>query len=449
MGAAVSGCLFDSFEQAWKGWTTDHSTTAHPAPKWSVSFMRICLAFLIFVGSVSAFSQPSSVALTHVNVVDVRSGSVARDQTVLIADGRISAVSRSGSVHIPGGVRILDGQGDFLIPGLWDMHVHTDGDRRALQMMLAAGITGIRDMGGDVHKLINARHNIEAGDWDGPRVIFAGPLLDGPPGDSDSESWVVRTPEEARRVVVSLAVLHVNFIKVHDRLARDVYFTIAATAKREELPFAGHVPGTISPVEASDAGQASIEHFEFVPKQCLPVLNAMVVGENPGLKECTHESFDALFEHFAKNGTWLVPTIQSFRYFAPAQWTQILANFSELGGQMRNAHVQMMAGTDWSDYLESKGAHPGGCLHDELGIWVDAGFTPVQALQASAVNPALFLGMQDSLGSVKKGYIADLVLLKDNPLLDIRNTTHIVAVVARGKVYDHAALIGLGRTEGR
>jgi imidazolonepropionase-like amidohydrolase len=310
--------------------------------------------------------------------------------------------------------------------------------------MLAAGVTGIRDMGGDVHKLIDARHNIEAGDWDGPRVIFAGPLLDGPPGDSDSESWIVRTPEEASRVVMSLAALHVDFIKVHDRLARDVYFKIAQTAKQVGLPFAGHVTATITPVEASNAGQASIEHFEFVPKQCLPVLNAMVAGENPGLDECTHGSFDALFQHLAINGTRLVPTVQSFRYFAPDQWKQILQNFSELGAQMRNTHVQMMAGTDWSDYLESKGARPGRCLHDELGIWVDAGFTPLQALQASTVNPAIFLGMQDSLGSVKNGYIADLVLLKDNPLLDIRNTTHIVAVIARGKIYDHAALIALG-----
>jgi imidazolonepropionase-like amidohydrolase len=407
-------------------------------------FMRmVCFALLTFWGSASAISQSSNVALIHVNVVDVRSGSVAHDQTVLIADRKISDVSRSGSAHILAGSRILDARGDFLIPGLWDMHVHTDGDRRALQMMLAAGITGIRDMGGDVHKLIDARRDIGAGEWYGPQVIFAGPLLDGPPGDSDSDSWVIRTPEEARKAVQSLAALHVNFIKVHDRLSRDVYFAIAETAKQEGLPFAGHVTAAISPIEASDAGQASIEHFEYVPKQCLPVLNAMVAGENPGLNECTHGSFDALLEHLAKNGTWLVPTVQSFHYFAHDQWKQILANFSELGGQMRNAHVRMMAGTDWSDYLESKGARPGWCLHDELGIWVDAGFTPLQALQASTVNPALFLGMEDSLGSVKKGYRADLVLLKDNPLLEIRNTTHIVAVIARGKLFDHAALIGL------
>jgi len=170
----------------------------------------------------------------------------------------------------------------------------------------------------------------------------------------------------------------------------------------------------------------------------------MVAGGSPGLKECTHGSFDLLLEHLAKNGTWLDPTVQSFRYFAPDQWNQILADFSELGSQMRTAHVEMMAGTDWSDYLESKGARPGWCLHDEMGIWVDAGFTPLQALQASTVNPALFLGMGDSLGIVSKGYSADLVLLKDNPLLDVRNTTHILAVIVRGKILDHAALIGLG-----
>jgi imidazolonepropionase-like amidohydrolase len=186
-----------------------------------------------------------------------------------------------------------------------------------------------------------------------------------------------------------------------------------------------------------------MEHFEFVPKQCLPVLDAMVAGKNIGVNECTQGSLDLLLEHLAKNGTWLDPTVQSFRYFAAGQWKQILANFSELGSQMRNAHVQMMAGTDWSDYLESKGARPGWCLHDEMSIWVDAGFTPLQALQAATVNPARFLAMGNSLGRVEKGYGADLVLLKDNPLLDVRNTTHIVAVIVRGKIFDGATLIGL------
>ncbi len=118
------------------------------------------------------------------------------------------------------------------MPGLWDMHVHSNGDRRALQLMLAAGITGVRDMGGDVHKLAAARQHVASGDWSGPRVIFAGPLLDGPPGESDSETWILRTPDQARDAVASLSALHVDFIKVHDRLARNVYYAIAAAGEK-------------------------------------------------------------------------------------------------------------------------------------------------------------------------------------------------------------------------
>jgi imidazolonepropionase-like amidohydrolase len=381
-----------------------------------------------------AYSQRQTVALIHAHIVDVRTGSVATDQTVLIADGKIYAVEPTRAAKVPPGAHVVNALGGYLIPGLWDMHVHTDGDRRALKLMLAAGITGIRDMGGDVHKLAAARQQVDSGHWSGSRVIFAGRLLDGPPGESDSETWILRTPEEARDAVASLSALHVDFIKVHDRLARDVYYSIAAQSKKEHLPFAGHVTSSITPIEASDSGQASIEHFEFVPKQCMPVLNQMVAGQSPSLNECSHSSFDALLEHFAKNGTWLDPTVQSFRYFAPDQWKQILANFAELGSQIREAHVRVMAGTDWSTYLEGKGARPGWCLHDELKIWVDAGFSPLEALQAATVNPAIFLKLADSFGSIKRGYNADLLLLKDNPLSDITNTTHILLVIARGKI---------------
>jgi imidazolonepropionase-like amidohydrolase len=374
---------------------------------------------------------------------------VNSDATVVISGSKIKAVMFGKSARVPTGARVVDARGGYLIPGLWDMHVHSEGDQRVLRLMLASGITGIRDMGGDVYKLAEARHHIEAKDWDGPRVVFAGPMLEGPPGESDSDTWIEHTPDEARRAVASLAALHVDFIKVHDHLSRDVYFAIASAAKKARLPFAGHVTATISPLEASDAGQVSIEHFEFLPKVCVPLLGEIAAGDERLPDDCTKASTEALLRHLATKGTWLDPTLQSFRYFAPRQWKQIFAGFNEIGGQIRAEQVRILAGTDWGEFLEQRGARPGWCLHDELYLWVASGFTPLQALQAATLNPAIFLAMEDSLGTIEVGNVADLVLVRGNPLANIANTRGVVAVIARGTLFDRSKLHGLAAGSSR
>jgi imidazolonepropionase-like amidohydrolase len=218
---------------------------------------------------------------------------------------------------------------------------------------------------------------------------------------------------------------------------------IASGAKKARLPFAGHVTASISPLEASDAGQASIEHFEFLPKVCVPLLGDMAAGDERLPDDCTRASIEALLRHLAGNGTWLDPTLESFRFFAPLQWKQILAGFNEIGGQIRAEHIRMLVGTDWSEFLESKGARPGWCLHDELDLWVAVGFTSSQALQAATLNPAIFLAMEDSIGTIEAGKIADLVLVQGNPLVDVANTRRVVAVIARGTLFDRSKLHGL------
>jgi imidazolonepropionase-like amidohydrolase len=403
----------------------------------------VCPSMLLLVLRCASGQTSSDLAIVHANVVDVRTGSVENNATVVISGSKIKDVLFGKSAKVATGAHVVDAHGGYLIPGLWDMHVHSEGDNRALRLMLASGITGIRDMGGDVHKLAEARRHIEAGDWDGPRVLFAGPMLEGPPGESDNDMWIERTPEEGQRAVASLAALHVDFIKVHDHLSRDVYFAIASAAKKARLPFAGHVTASISPLEASDAGQASIEHFEFLPKVCVPLLGDMAAGDERLPDECTRTSTEALLRNLAGNGTWLDPTLQSFRFFAPLQWKQILAGFNEIGGQIRAEHIRMLAGTDWSEFLETKGARPGWCLHDELELWVSVGFTPLQALQAATLNPAIFLAMEDSMGTIEAGKVADLVLVLGNPLIDIGNTRRVVAVIARGTLFDRSTLHGL------
>jgi imidazolonepropionase-like amidohydrolase len=280
--------------------------------------LRILNLSLVLLFSHPSLSQTSPVlVLIHANVVNIRSGKVQHDAAIVIVGDKITAITPSRSVSVPTSARVINARNGYLIPGLWDMHVHSEGDEHVLRLMLAAGITGIRDMGGDVYKLANAKANVEAGNWSGPRLVFAGPLLNGPPGESDSDSWILHSPEEARTAVHSLSELHVDFIKVHDRLARDVYFAIVAAAKENNLPFAGHVPASVTPIEASDAGQASIEHFEFLPKTCVALLGARAAGPDQIPTECAPPAIESMLRHLAQNGTWLDPTLQSFRYFAP------------------------------------------------------------------------------------------------------------------------------------
>jgi imidazolonepropionase-like amidohydrolase len=150
-----------------------------------------------------------------------------------------------------------------------------------------------------------------------------------------------------------------------------------------------------------------------------------------------------LLHRFAENGTWLDPTIQSFRYFAPAQWDSNLAGFRDVAGQIRRNHVSILAGTDWSSFLEEKGASPGGSLHDELMLFVEAGFTRLEVLRAATWNPAVFLGLAGSLGTVEVGKTANLVVLDGNPLEDIHNTKRIAAVIAEGRLLDRKMLDGM------
>jgi imidazolonepropionase-like amidohydrolase len=406
--------------------------SARPSPK------GFFLLLALLVSAPQAWPhRPATLAISNVTVIDVRSGSAHPDESVLITGRQITLVGAASKIKIPKTARVIDGRDRFLIPGLWDMHLHSGGDQGALRNMLAWGITGARDMGGDVALLTKARSKIALGVWAGPRLMIAGPMLKGPPSEADTDVWIIRSPAEAREAVDKLAALRVDFIKVHDDLSRDSFVAIASAAKAHGLPFAGHVTHFVTPAEASDLGERSIEHLEFLPKPCMALFDP---GAKTAPSGCDPGSIAVLLQRLAHNRTWLDPTIQSFRYFAPTQWDYIFAEFPPLVAQIRQAHVKILAGTDWSSYLQSKGAPPGECLHDELGLLVSAGFTPAEALRASTLNSAIFLGLEQSLGTVQNGKLANLVLLRENPLLDIGNTKQIEAVFYEGKLVDGTAL---------
>jgi len=202
-----------------------------------------------------------SVALTHVSVVEVGTGRLQSNQTVVINGGRIAAVGRTGSVPVPTGTMNVDATGKYLIPGLWDMHTHVvdpdmpGGPEVSFPLLVANGITGIRDMGSsDLDSIIKLRGEVRAGTRLGPRILVAGKVLDGVPLVAPPDEWPARTPVEARRAIDSLATRGVDFIKSYEMLQRDVFLAIVDRAKRHRLPLAAHVPLVIDAAEASDLG---------------------------------------------------------------------------------------------------------------------------------------------------------------------------------------------------
>jgi imidazolonepropionase-like amidohydrolase len=176
--------------------------------------MRRCLNLLLLCSALSplrtATASLSEFAITHIAVIDVKAGTIKPNMTVLIQGDRITSVrpGKNKEVLPAKEIRVIDGRGKFLLPGFWDMHVHTDGDDRVLHLLLANGITGIRDMAGDVEKLADARRRIASGELMAPRLIFAGPMLEGPPShanDADLDHSLARGSSQCRQQATGVA----------------------------------------------------------------------------------------------------------------------------------------------------------------------------------------------------------------------------------------------------
>jgi len=405
------------------------------------------------------------IAITHVTVIDTDKGVAIADVNVVIDGDRITAVDK---MPPPKGAQVVDGRGKFLIPGLWDMHTHLSDSRpSALPVMAATGVTFARDAGNSSLAEIDVwRGRIAAGQMLGPTILRAGPTLNGQ--QSNPMHIVIANAAEARIAARTLKTAGVDFYKTHRRTSRDAYFALADEAKKLGVPLIGHVPMTVTPAEASDAGQQTIEHIETLFEGTFATAHGgQVTTENMQAWRESPESA-ALFATFVKNGTVVDPTLSAtgllarvftslnddprVKYIAksalarrqaalsglpPIAKTQIPPQVREREAvtlAMQRAGVTLVAGTD-AAFLHP----PGFSLHDELDLLVEAGLTPAEAMRAATINCAkLFPSL--NAGAVAAGKRADLVLLNGNPLADIRNAHDIHAVVLRGRVLNRAAL---------
>lgn len=440
-------------------------------------------------------APPVGIALERVTVVDVREGVLAPDQTVLISGDRIDKVGPSPQVASPSGARRIDGKGKYLIPGLWDMHVHFANADYA-PLFVTQGVVGVRDMHAHLpFMLLPLRKQIAEGKRIGPRILTAISMVDGSP-PMWSGTLVAANAEEGRTAVRALQAKGADFVKVYSGLSPEAFAAICDEARKLDLAVVGHVPEAVSALDASRAGQRSMEHIfgiltasardedqlrrEFVASirgARAPEFYQMLIRS----QSKAVETFDAgkaarLFAEFARNQTYQCPTLTVHRMLAQLKepgfaddprlrytpsmmkmvWKQSLAwmeplakdpknqrllydKTKELVGAMHKSRVPILAGTDTSNPY----CMAGFSLHDELALLVESGLSPLAALQSATLAPARFLRKEAEQGTVEEGKRADLLLLSANPLEDIRNTTKIHAVILAGASLDRAALDAL------
>jgi imidazolonepropionase-like amidohydrolase len=424
-------------------------------------------------------SAQTTVAFAHVNVIDGTGAALKLNQTVVTSAGRITALGDADRTPVPSGAHTIDGTGKYLIPGLWDLHVHTRYEGiDHLRLFIANGVTGIRDMGGpwehfDVIK--RWRREIAGGVRIGPRVIAAGALLDGV-GSELSFATIVRTPDDGRAAVRRLKEAGADFVKVYDLIQRDTFLAMIDEAKSQGLPVLGHPPLAVGLRDASNAGLRTVEHLgrvmlaassheddivarmkAFTPADA-PAIIADSRGFRDGFDRARARSLAALLR---RNNTAVIPTLSTgwtartetrkknpqiadrLRFVPPAYkalWAGPGSDTDfdavlDLARVLHEAGVELLAGTD----VVKAQFIPGFSLHDELMLLVSVGLSPGEALEAATRKAARLVGLND-VGTVESGMRADLVLLDANPLESIANSRRINAVMTTGRLFDRKTL---------
>jgi hypothetical protein len=463
-----------------------------------------CIVLLLLMASgigsdaTGRLPDQKSLVFRRVTIIDGTGASARGDMTLVITGNRIKRIGKEGTVAIPDGAQVIDASGKYIVPGLWDMHVHKVDDAGLVApLFVANGITSVRDMHGNLGLIQRYRKQILEGKLTGPRIFAAGPVVDGPK-PTWPNSIPVANAADGRQAVGTLKARGADFIKVYDLIPRDGYLALAAEAKLQGVTFAGHVPVSVSAAEASDAGQRSIEHLLGVPEACSSreeglrkELAQILAGPQP--RAALSEWFlkrvkdlviyydeakaRALYARFVRNGTVQVPTLVALRalayagerrpsdsaylkYLRPFErlvaknpkldfrlkglTAQDVANLKEyyykqieMVRDMHRAGVEVLAGSDSSALFN---IYPGFSLHEELSLLVEAGLTPMEALQSATRNPARFFGLLDTVGTIEEGKIADLLMLNADPLKDITNTSKIDSLVLNGRLLDRKAL---------
>lgn len=427
----------------------------------------------------------TTVVIKGGTLIDVHTGREIRNSLIVIEGNLIKQVGSASEITAPRDAQVIDASNKWIIPGLMDMHAHISGQRNIpLELYLVNGVTTIRDPGGNLTVLRLARQEIDAGKRPGPRLFFAGNILDGNPPLWPDISIIADTPERAESAVNYLVDQGVDLIKVYNSITEPVLVAIIRAAHKRGIPVAGHVPRSITMTRAVELGMDCLEHIRITGRELLPLEEANKIDFLPLVRregllwqrfDLDSDKMKKLVSFLAAKKVFLDPTltIDEITAFAlyqesandpnnrflprPSTTTEreaapevfrlppelkevTAAGFRkrlQFIGMCGRAGVQIVAGTDG---VGPGKLLPGFGLQYELELLSKAGLTPIQVIQAATINAARALKKEKELGSIEPGKFADLVILNSNPLIDIRNTSKIDGVMTRGRLLDRKAL---------
>ena len=480
----------------------DRPELADGAPRHGRLFAIALMCSLVMGCAQQNVDSLVTLVIANVSVIDVESGAIYPNRTIVIANAHVLAIEPAANVKNDAGTIRVDGTGKYAIPGLWDMHVHLvndeppvdwDLDERADRPLtyapawVAFGVTGLREMSGGEWSL-KMRDRVESGEIDGPHLIIGSPILDGPypifPGNGVR---AIANPDQARSVVEDLHEAGYDFLKPYNFLSPESYRAILETAQRLGMEVAGELPLSVSAWDAAELGQHSIEHMTGIEIACSsreaelrqdyasgvaalakhPELDNQVTLWNRSEWEPV-ASFDAercrrLYRHLVAHDVWVTPTLVTQRRISYPEIPEVATNayldyITRYDADVQNIIRQFDperrlrpiydhrfgaiedVQAAGVGILAGSDQQGGFWLHDELQIFVDAGMTPLEALRTATINPAKYLERSDELGTIAPGKFADIVLLNGNPLDDIGNTREIDAVILKGRLYDRREL---------
>jgi hypothetical protein len=430
-------------------------------------------------------NKDHDIIISNVNVINVATGEVKKNRWVFIDDERITAIGERIDDHQAD--TVVEGTDKYLIPGLWDMHAHDYVYFANLNV--AFGIIGVRDMAGNVKQLAEVRERKVGKYFLMPEVYSSGTIVDGPGPDS-AGSDIVNTRRDVVRVLSRQKAEGVDFVKVVNYLSPEAYRAIVHCADSIDISFAGHVPFKISIWEAIRSNQKSIEHSLGILEASSTKADSLYAYFNSTekifaswnanvfdllIKTFDERRFDSLAKVLASDDVYLSPTLVAARgwshrydttfhnddrmkYIHPkilTYWKTIrnpeeIAAYKrkyeferKLMGRLRKAGAKFLAATDAPSFY----TYPGFDLHDELQIFVDDGFTNLEALQTATLNPAVFTGKANDFGTVEANKYASLVLLNSNPLENINNTKDINSVFLKGYYLSRHSLDSLMKVQ--
>jgi imidazolonepropionase-like amidohydrolase len=385
-----------------------------------------------------------AIAITGGTILDMTARRPIADGTVVVVDGRITAAGPSSRVTIPAGAVVVNAAGKTVMPGLWDMHAHFEQVEWG-PIYLAAGVTTVRDVGNELDFIVAVRDAVAAGKGIGPRMLLAG-IIDGP-GPNGLGAVRAATPEEARQRVDRYHDAGFSQIKIYSSVSLDVLRAVTAEAHRLGMTVTGHVPEGMNAFTAIDAGLDQINHAQYLTAVASSGTEALIAALRKHktvldptlalyelLARPLNQPIDTFEPGIRKVARELETPLGGFGS-APEFAAQRRRQFDEevaIVGRLHRAGIPIVAGTDQSV--------PGHSLHREIELYVKAGFSPLEALQAATVVPARVMGKESDSGTIEPGKRGDLIVLDGNPLDDIHNTRRIYRVVTGGRVFDPAPL---------